>query len=103
MSITENYREIRKEIPKHVLIVVASKTRTPEEIAEVIEAGAADIGENYVQEAEEMKEKFIADNYGDINSGIPSCPTSQQCDQYRRCLSKDTIESVPEEILIQLR
>ena len=54
MSITENYQRIRKEIPDSVTIVLASKTRTPEEIIKVIEAGAADIGENYVQEAEEM-------------------------------------------------
>ena len=54
MSIRENYQKIREEIPDNVTIVLASKTRTPEEIEEVIEAGAADIGENYVQEAENM-------------------------------------------------
>ncbi|KKM64796.1 hypothetical protein LCGC14_1497780, partial [marine sediment metagenome] len=32
----------------------ACKTRTPEEIVKVIEAGATDIGENYIQEAERM-------------------------------------------------
>jgi len=37
-----------------VTIVLAGKTRTPEEIEEVMEAGATDIGENYVQEAEKM-------------------------------------------------
>ncbi|HEC65821.1 MAG TPA: YggS family pyridoxal phosphate-dependent enzyme [bacterium] len=54
MSIAENYRKIRKEIPDNVTIVLACKTRTPEEIVEVIEAGATDIGENYIQEAERM-------------------------------------------------
>jgi pyridoxal phosphate enzyme (YggS family) len=54
MSITENYQRIRKEIPDNVSIVLASKTRTPEEIMKVIETGATDIGENYVQEAEGM-------------------------------------------------
>ena len=54
MSITENYQRIRKEIPDDVTIVLASKTRTPEEIIEVIETGATDIGDNYVQEAEGM-------------------------------------------------
>jgi len=58
MSITENYQKIREEIPEGVLIVVASKTRTPEEIVEVIEAGARDLGENYVQEAEKMKQEL---------------------------------------------
>ena len=58
MSITENYQKIREEIPENILIVVASKTRTPEEIVEVIEAGARDLGENYVQEAEKMKQQL---------------------------------------------
>ena len=54
MSIKENYQKIREEIPDNVTIVLASKTRTPKEIEEVIEAGATDIGQNYVQEAENM-------------------------------------------------
>ncbi|MCK4401525.1 YggS family pyridoxal phosphate-dependent enzyme [bacterium] len=54
MSIAENYQRVREEIPDNVTIVLAGKTRTPEEIDEVIEAGATDIGENYVQEAEAM-------------------------------------------------
>ncbi len=54
MGITENYQRIRRKIPDNVTIVLASKTRTPEEIIEVIEAGATDIGENYIQEAERM-------------------------------------------------
>ena len=54
MSIKENYQKIREKIPDNVTIVLASKTRTTEEIEEVIEAGASDIGENYVQEAESM-------------------------------------------------
>lgn len=58
MGITENYLKIREEIPGDILIVVASKTRIPEEIVEIIEAGATDIGENYVQEAEKMKQEL---------------------------------------------
>ncbi|MCK5594863.1 YggS family pyridoxal phosphate-dependent enzyme [bacterium] len=54
MSIAENYRRIREEIPDNVTIVLAGKTRSLEEVEEVIEAGATDIGENYVQEAEAM-------------------------------------------------
>jgi len=54
MSIRENYQKIREEIPDDVTIVLAAKKRTPEEIVEVMEAGATDIGENYLQEAEEM-------------------------------------------------
>ena len=51
-SIGENYQRLRAEIPQHVTIVVAAKERTVEEIREVVSAGATDIGENYVQEAE---------------------------------------------------
>jgi len=51
MSISANYFRIRQGIPDYVTIVVSCKTRTVEEIGEVIDAGATDIGENYVQEA----------------------------------------------------
>jgi pyridoxal phosphate enzyme (YggS family) len=51
MSITENYQKIRREIPESVTIVLAAKTRTKDELLEAINAGAIDIGENYVQEA----------------------------------------------------
>lgn len=54
MDIAENYYRLRKEIPEHVTIVAAVKTRTPEEIGALIEAGAGDIGQNYVQEAERV-------------------------------------------------
>ncbi len=47
-SIRNNYKRLRELIPEDVSIVVASKTRTLEEIEEVIEAGATIIGENYV-------------------------------------------------------
>jgi pyridoxal phosphate enzyme (YggS family) len=51
MSISANYTKIRQEIPDDVTIVLAAKKRTPQEVIEAIEAGATDIGENYVQEA----------------------------------------------------
>ena len=54
MSIKENYQRIRAEVPEHVTIVLAAKTRTVEEVIEAINAGATHIGENYVQEAEAM-------------------------------------------------
>jgi hypothetical protein len=52
MSIAERYQALREEIPDHVTIVLAAKSRTPEEVAEAIDAGATDFGENYVQEGE---------------------------------------------------
>ncbi len=51
MSISENYIRLREEIPKDVKIVLSVKTRTVEEIEEAIDAGAVNIGHNYVQEA----------------------------------------------------
>ncbi|MFO8235859.1 MAG: YggS family pyridoxal phosphate-dependent enzyme [Bacteroidales bacterium] len=54
MTIAEKYQQLREEIPNHVTIVLAGKTKTAEEIKEVIDAGATDLGENYIQEAEEI-------------------------------------------------
>ncbi|MCD4780824.1 MAG: YggS family pyridoxal phosphate-dependent enzyme [Candidatus Omnitrophica bacterium] len=54
MSITKNFQHIRNQLPPDVTIVVAAKQRIPEEVKEVIEAGATDIGQNYVQEGVEM-------------------------------------------------
>jgi pyridoxal phosphate enzyme (YggS family) len=48
----ENYRRIREALPPQVAMVVAAKGRTAGEIARVVDAGAAAIGENYVQEAQ---------------------------------------------------
>lgn len=67
MSITENYQKIRSEIPSHVRIVAAAKTRTTTEIKELIEAGATDIGENYVQEAEEIVNKLNPETTKRVN------------------------------------
>jgi len=58
MQIAANYIRLREEIPDHVTIVVAAKTRSVEDIVEVIDAGATDIGENYVQEAELMRNRL---------------------------------------------
>ena len=50
--ITENVKEILKELPEKVELVGAAKSRSPEEILEAIDAGLGIVGENYVQEAE---------------------------------------------------
>lgn len=54
MNIAENYKLLRRDIPEKVTLVVAAKKRTPQELIEVIDAGATDIGESYVQEAGHM-------------------------------------------------
>ena len=47
IDIAENYVKIRKQIPEDVDIIVSTKTRSPEEIKQAIEAGATAVGENY--------------------------------------------------------
>ena len=54
MSIGKRYQQIKDDIPDNVTIVIAAKTRKRDEIQEIIDAGATDIGENYVQEANEL-------------------------------------------------
>ena len=61
MGVRENVQKIKERIeracervgrdPGEVFILAASKTRTPEEIREVFEAGIRLFGENRVQEA----------------------------------------------------
>lgn len=58
MPIAANYIRLREEIPDHVTVIVAAKTRSVEEVIDVIDAGATDIGENYVQEAEKMRSRL---------------------------------------------
>ena len=67
MDIKENYQKIRAEIPPEVRIVVAAKGRTSAEIEEVIKAGATDIGENYVQEAEMIIKELDRDSMQRVN------------------------------------
>lgn len=52
MMIKNNVRIILSELPDRVELVVAAKTRTPDEILEAVTSGVRIIGENYVQEAE---------------------------------------------------
>ncbi len=50
--IKENVKKILDELPSSVELVAASKTRTPEEILQAVQAGIKIIGQNYVQEAQ---------------------------------------------------
>jgi len=54
MTIKENVKTILSELPNGVELVAAAKTRTPEEVLEVVQSGVKIIGENYVQEAERI-------------------------------------------------
>ncbi len=53
--ITENVARLLAELPPGVRLVAAAKTRSPEEVLEVVAAGVTIIGENYVQEAERAR------------------------------------------------
>ncbi|HHN47838.1 MAG TPA: YggS family pyridoxal phosphate-dependent enzyme [Bacteroidales bacterium] len=50
MSISENIRQLQKEIPSHVKIIAISKTHAPEQILEVYRTGHRLFGENRAQE-----------------------------------------------------
>jgi len=101
MSIAENYKKIRKEIPDYVILVMAAKQRTKEEIEEIIEAGATDLGENYVQEAQRMHEQLgeIAKKVrwhmignlqtNKINKVIPIFDAIQTVDSYEKAQAID--------------
>lgn len=53
--IQDNVRRLRAEIPPHVTIIAAAKSRTPYEVAAAMDAGVTVIGENYLQEAESTR------------------------------------------------
>lgn len=101
MSISENYKKIRKEIPDYVTLVIAAKQRTKEEIEELIEAGATDLGENYVQEARRMHEQLgkrakkvrwhMIGNLqtNKINKTIPIFDVIQTIDSYEKAQAID--------------
>ena len=58
-KVSDNYKKLRDSIKDEVKIVVATKTRSINEIREVVEAGAEHIGENYVYpEATEKYEEL---------------------------------------------
>lgn len=49
--IRENVKAILNELPPHVTLEAAAKTRSADEVLEAIDAGVSIIGHNYVQEA----------------------------------------------------
>lgn len=60
MNIADKYRLLKSGIPEGVEIVIAAKTRSVDDVRGLIEAGATDIGENYVQEAEHAHKELGA-------------------------------------------
>ncbi len=104
MSIKENIANIRKQIPSDVIIVLAAKTRTKEEVLEAIEAGATDIGMNYVQETVQLYKDLGARakdlnwhmighlQKNKLNKALPIFDTIQTVDSYElaQAISKKT-------------
>jgi PLP dependent protein len=52
-QIKHNAEAILKEMPEHVTLLAAAKTRSPQEVRAAYEAGITHFGHNYVQEAQD--------------------------------------------------
>ena len=61
MKISQAVQDVLEVVPDHVTVVAAAKHRTPDEIETAIGAGIHHIGQNYVQEAEELRRAVKAD------------------------------------------
>jgi len=103
MSISTNYAKIREEIPDYVTIVISCKTRTAEEIREVTDAGATDIGENYVQEAGQMYSALKKDAAKVRWHMIGSLQTNKINKALRIFDAIQSVESLPKAIAIDRR
>ncbi len=62
MSIKDNIKRLKSEIPSNVEVLAATKTRNISQIKETINAGITIFGENYVQEAEKKYTKIKNNN-----------------------------------------
>ena len=60
-DIERSVRAVLRELPGHVQLVAAAKTRSANEVRAAIEAGVRIIGYNYVQEAERIRPEISAD------------------------------------------
>jgi len=57
-DLMQHIHAILAEIPEHVLVEAAAKTRSAEQVRTAIHAGVTIVGYNYVQEAEKMKSQI---------------------------------------------
>jgi pyridoxal phosphate enzyme (YggS family) len=58
-KIVTSVRTVLSELPAHVDLIAAAKTRTADEVNAAIEAGVRIIGYNYVQEAERIRPEIM--------------------------------------------
>lgn len=61
MSIPENIKEIKSQIPNNVTLVAVSKTKPVEALLEAYSSGQKDFGENYVQELVDKQNELPKD------------------------------------------
>lgn len=61
MSISENIKNIKSQIPEHVTLIAVSKTKPNAMLLEAYNAGQRDFGENYVQELIDKQEQLPKD------------------------------------------
>ena len=61
MSISENIKHIKSQIPEQVNLIAVSKTKCNEMLLEAYGAGQRDFGENYVQELVDKHEQLPKD------------------------------------------
>lgn len=107
--ISENYLNIKSEIPKDVLLVVVSKGRSPDEIMQCYEAGARDFGENRLEEFFEKKEKLPKDIRWHMIGHIQSKKVPKLAGQFALIHSVDSVElaqkidakGIPTKILLE--
>jgi len=60
-TILQAVQAVLEEVPDHVTVVAAAKQRSPAEIDAVARAGIPHIGQNYVQEAADLKRDVTED------------------------------------------
>ena len=61
MSVAENLKRIKAELPPSVTLIAVSKTKPIELIKGAYDAGQRDFGENYIQELEDKHKQLPAD------------------------------------------
>ena len=106
MSIAENIKRLKEELPPGVTLVAVTKTRTPEEAMEAYEAGLRVFGENRVQEMVSKKSLLPGDISWHLIGHLQSNKVRQAVSAAAMIESVDTLkllQRIDEEALAQGR
>ena len=106
MSIAENIKRLKEELPPGVTLVAVTKTRTPEEAMEAYEAGLRVFGENRVQEMVSKKALLPGDISWHLIGHLQSNKVRQAVSAAAMIESVDTLkllQRIDEEALAQGR